>query len=222
MAADDHSTIEDVEYTVSDDHRRQFAEQGYVHLAGLLTEDEVAEIAVDYDRFLRREIEVPGKDYCDMAGDYGRDPSRLLDRQRDAAPPLLPGLGRATSYERRAASVARAALRRRHGARLRPAARQAALQGRRGVRLAPGHGVLARHARHPHGHHLAGDRRLDGRERVHALRPRHDPRAGAAAARAAVRRPRHLARARHRPARRRRRRRRCRSAAATARCTTSA
>ena len=27
-----------------------------------------------YDRFLRREIEVPGKDYCDMAGDYGREP----------------------------------------------------------------------------------------------------------------------------------------------------
>ena len=31
------------------------------------------ELEVVYDRFLRREIEVPGKDYCDMAGDYGRE-----------------------------------------------------------------------------------------------------------------------------------------------------
>ena len=33
---------------------------------------------------------MPGKDYCDMAGDYGREPEDLLDRQRDAAPPVLP------------------------------------------------------------------------------------------------------------------------------------
>ena len=43
MAADDHSTIEHAEYIVSDDDRRQFAEQGFVHLSGVLTEDEVAE-----------------------------------------------------------------------------------------------------------------------------------------------------------------------------------
>ncbi len=63
------------EYVITDEHRRQFAEQGFVHLSGLLTDDEIDEIAVDYERFLRREIEVPGKDFCDMAGDYGRDPS---------------------------------------------------------------------------------------------------------------------------------------------------
>jgi len=63
------------EYVVTDEHRRRFAEEGFVHLAGLLSADEVDEIAVDYDRFLRREIDVPGKDYCDMAGDYGRDPA---------------------------------------------------------------------------------------------------------------------------------------------------
>ncbi|MCU1396361.1 MAG: Phytanoyl-CoA dioxygenase [Ilumatobacteraceae bacterium] len=63
------------EYVITDEHRRQFAEHGFVHLAGLLTDAEVDEIAVDYDRFLRREIDVPGKDFCDMAGDYGRDPS---------------------------------------------------------------------------------------------------------------------------------------------------
>lgn len=61
-------------YIVSDQERERFRRDGYVHLVGLLTEDEVAEIVVVYDRFLRREIEVPGKDYCDMAGDYGRAP----------------------------------------------------------------------------------------------------------------------------------------------------
>ena len=62
-------------YSVDDEDRRRFAADGFVHLTGLLTEQEVAELEVTYDRFLRREIDVPGKDYCDMAGDYGRDPS---------------------------------------------------------------------------------------------------------------------------------------------------
>jgi ectoine hydroxylase-related dioxygenase (phytanoyl-CoA dioxygenase family) len=61
-------------YEVSDDDRAAFERNGYVHLRGLLTDDEVAALEVVYDQFLRREIEVPGRDYCDMAGDYGRDP----------------------------------------------------------------------------------------------------------------------------------------------------
>jgi phytanoyl-CoA hydroxylase len=65
----------DHEYTITDEHRRQFAEQGFVHLAAVLSDEEVAEIEVDYDRFLRREIAVAGNDFCDMAGDYGRDPA---------------------------------------------------------------------------------------------------------------------------------------------------
>lgn len=62
-------------YTVSDEEIATFHRDGYVHLPGLLSQDEVAELEVVYDQFLRREIDVPGKDYCDMAGDYGRDPS---------------------------------------------------------------------------------------------------------------------------------------------------
>jgi hypothetical protein len=65
----------DGEYVVTDEHRRQFAAQGFVHLPGLLSDSELHEIADDYDRFLRREIAVEGKDFCDMAGDYGRDPA---------------------------------------------------------------------------------------------------------------------------------------------------
>lgn len=61
-------------YVVTDEERARFHRDGFVHLPGLLADAEVAELEVVYDRFLRREIEVPGKDYCDMAGDYGRAP----------------------------------------------------------------------------------------------------------------------------------------------------
>jgi hypothetical protein len=61
-------------YEIDDVDRKTFADDGFVHLPDVLTEDEVAEIEVVYDRFLRREIDVLGKDYCDMAGDYGRKP----------------------------------------------------------------------------------------------------------------------------------------------------
>ena len=72
---------------------------------GVLADEEVAELEVVYDRFLRREIEVPGKDYCDMAGDYGRRPEDysivnvMLPRRYFPA-------WQGNLYERRAASIA--------------------------------------------------------------------------------------------------------------------
>jgi phytanoyl-CoA hydroxylase len=92
-------------YLVSDEEKQHFVDFGYVHLKGLLTTAEVDELEVTYDRFLRREIDVPGKDYCDMAGDYGREPEdfsiinvMLPRRYHDA--------WQGNVYERRAASVA--------------------------------------------------------------------------------------------------------------------
>lgn len=93
-------------YEVSATEREAFIDDGYVHLRGLLAEVEVAELEVTYDRFLCREIDVPGKDYCDMAGDYGREPQDysiinvLLPRRYH--PPWQDNI-----FERRAASVAR-------------------------------------------------------------------------------------------------------------------
>ena len=49
-------------YRVTPEEIEAFHRDGFVHLAGLLSEDEVAELEVVYDRFLRREIEVAGKD----------------------------------------------------------------------------------------------------------------------------------------------------------------
>lgn len=59
-------------YRVSDEEVERFRCDGYVHLAGVLSDEELAGVAAVYERFLRREIAVPGKDLCDMSGDYGR------------------------------------------------------------------------------------------------------------------------------------------------------
>jgi phytanoyl-CoA hydroxylase len=100
------SLTPDVEYAITDQHRRQFAEQGFVHLPGVLSEAEIATIEHDYDRFLRREISVAGKDFCDMAGDYGRDPADFsivnVMLPRRYFPAWVDNI-----FERRAASIAR-------------------------------------------------------------------------------------------------------------------
>lgn len=62
------------DYEIGAEQRSSFFANGWVHLPGFLSDDEVDQLSVTYDQFLRREIEVPGKDYCDMAGNYGRDP----------------------------------------------------------------------------------------------------------------------------------------------------
>lgn len=105
MGAAVDERIDGDRYRVTDDEIEHFHRNGYLHLRGLLTADEVAELEVVYDRFLRREIEVPGKDYCDMAGDYGRRPDDysiinvMLPRRYFPA-------WQGNVYERRAASVA--------------------------------------------------------------------------------------------------------------------
>lgn len=43
-------------YTVTPDEVEMFHRDGFVHLPGLLSEEEVAELEVVYDRFLRRDI----------------------------------------------------------------------------------------------------------------------------------------------------------------------
>ncbi len=101
------SRIDGDGYRVSPEEVEHFHRSGYVHLRGVLTETEVAGLEAVYDRFLRREIEVPGKDYCDMAGDYGRAPEDysiinvMLPRRYHPA-------WQGNVYERRAASIAAA------------------------------------------------------------------------------------------------------------------
>jgi hypothetical protein len=82
-----------------------FHRDGWVHLPGFLTPAELAPLEALYMRFLRREIAVPGRDYCDMTGDYGKpiEDYALLNVMlpRRYHPPLGDNV-----YERRAADVA--------------------------------------------------------------------------------------------------------------------
>ena len=63
-------------YEVSQDEKDAFGRDGYVHLRGVMSPAEMDEIEADYDRFLRGEIAVEGKDFNDMTtGEHGTDPS---------------------------------------------------------------------------------------------------------------------------------------------------
>lgn len=63
-------------YVIADDERRRFVEDGYVHLAGVLAEEEVAELDQVYDAFMRGDIDVAGRDLSDMVtGEFGTDPT---------------------------------------------------------------------------------------------------------------------------------------------------
>lgn len=94
------------QYLVSDAERAKFENDGWVRLPGVLSQAELAELEPLYMAFLRREIPVPGRDYCDMAGDYQKSVENysivnvMLPRSYHA--PL-----RANVYERRAADITR-------------------------------------------------------------------------------------------------------------------
>lgn len=63
-------------YRVSEAEIEAFRRDGYVHLRGVVSPGELAEISAVYDAFLRREIAVTGKDFNDMTtGEHGTDPS---------------------------------------------------------------------------------------------------------------------------------------------------
>ncbi len=97
--------VDDDGYVVSAEQRARFQDDGWIHLPEVLDDAEVESLAVDYDRFIDREIPVAGHDYCDMAGDYGRRPEDysiinvMLPRR------YFPDW-QGNVYERRAASIA--------------------------------------------------------------------------------------------------------------------
>lgn len=93
-------------YPLTEDERLAFQRDGWLHLPGLLTADELVPLERACTALLRREIPVPGRDYCDMSGDYHRpvEDYALLNVMlpRRYHPPLQGNV-----YERRAADVAR-------------------------------------------------------------------------------------------------------------------
>jgi phytanoyl-CoA hydroxylase len=93
------------DYRVTDDERARFAREGWVHLRGVLAEAELAELEGVYERFLRREIPVAGKDFCDMSADYDRPPEEFSIINVMLPSKYYPAW-RGNLYERRAASIA--------------------------------------------------------------------------------------------------------------------
>lgn len=92
-------------YLVTPAQKQAFAADGYVHLPGVLSEAEVDELAVVYERFLGGEIEVPGKDFCDMSGDYGK-PREEFELFNVMLPRRYYPPWQGNILERRAASIA--------------------------------------------------------------------------------------------------------------------
>ena len=59
--------ISPTEYVLSPQEIQDFHENGCCTLQNVLTEEEVSKIDIVFNRFLNREIPVPGKDFCDMS-----------------------------------------------------------------------------------------------------------------------------------------------------------
>ena len=93
------------DYPLTQDQIDAFHRDGWVHLPRFLSQAEVDDLLVTYMRLLRREIPVPGRDYCDMTGGYDRPIEQyailnvMLPRRYHAA-------WRGNVYERRAAATA--------------------------------------------------------------------------------------------------------------------
>lgn len=93
-------------YVLTADEIEQFHRDGYVTLRAVLTEDELATIEPDFERFIRGEVPGMGRDFCDMSGPYGRAfeefslVNAVLPRKYN---PAIAG----NIYEQRAASIAR-------------------------------------------------------------------------------------------------------------------
>jgi ectoine hydroxylase-related dioxygenase (phytanoyl-CoA dioxygenase family) len=94
------------DYILSADQIEQFHRDGYVTLRAVLSEDELAMIEPEFERFIRGEVPGMGRDFCDMSGPYGRafEDFSLVNAvlPRKYCPALQGNI-----YERRAASIAR-------------------------------------------------------------------------------------------------------------------
>ena len=94
------------EYILSPEQIEQFHRDGYVTLRDVLSEEELAAIEPEFDRFIRGEVPDMGRDFCDMSGPYDR---KFEDFSLVNA--VLPGKYkpdlRGNIYEKRTASIAR-------------------------------------------------------------------------------------------------------------------
>ncbi|GAQ81477.1 phytanoyl-CoA hydroxylase [Klebsormidium nitens] len=93
------------DYVCDDEDRGKFEADGYVHLSGVLSPEEIADIEKEYMKFIDRQILVEGRDFCDMSGDYSKPLSEFsivnIMLPRKYHPTLKDNV-----YEKKAASIA--------------------------------------------------------------------------------------------------------------------
>lgn len=94
------------DYILTDEEIAQFHRDGYVTLRGVMTEEELAPLEAEFERFVTGQVPDMGKDFCDMSGPYDRKfedfslVNAVLPRRYE--PALRDNL-----YEARTASIAR-------------------------------------------------------------------------------------------------------------------
>eukprot|EP00245_Coleochaete_scutata_P004544 TRINITY_DN17255_c0_g1_i1.p1 TRINITY_DN17255_c0_g1~~TRINITY_DN17255_c0_g1_i1.p1 ORF type:complete len:276 (-),score=52.82 TRINITY_DN17255_c0_g1_i1:693-1520(-) len=91
-------------YEVTPEEVEHFQKKGYVHLKGVMSEEEMQEIEKEYMRFLAREIVVEGRDFCDMASDYMK-PLDEFSIINIMLPTKYHPAWKGNLYERRASSI---------------------------------------------------------------------------------------------------------------------
>jgi hypothetical protein len=96
---------EGTSYRLTPEELARFRTEGWVRLPGLLSEEELLGIEAVYERFLRREIAVPGRDFCDMSSDYAKPVDEFSIVNVMLPRRYLPSFA-GNLYELRAASVA--------------------------------------------------------------------------------------------------------------------
>lgn len=70
-AAPTFGRVSDDRFILTPEQIECFHRDGCVTIPDVLTEDEVEELSNIFDRFVSREIPVPGKDFCDMSKPFG-------------------------------------------------------------------------------------------------------------------------------------------------------
>ncbi|KAI5068555.1 hypothetical protein GOP47_0016900 [Adiantum capillus-veneris] len=93
------------DYTVASADIEAFHKNGFVHLKGVLSEAEVVSLEEEYMKFIRREIPVEGRDFCDMSSDYTK-PLEEYSIINIMLPSRYNSSLRSNIYERCAASIA--------------------------------------------------------------------------------------------------------------------
>ena len=66
-----YGRISDDEFLLTPEQIETFRREGCVTIPNVLRSDEVAPLVEVFDRFINREITVPGKDFCDMSKAFG-------------------------------------------------------------------------------------------------------------------------------------------------------